>query len=219
MEKRKRQRLKPNRRVSEPQTVSTWQWAVEGYYGPQERFHMCLIVAENPWRVLQGRASQVDSRVWKFPLRVENGFGSRWRARLEAGSLSRWFRCFCLKFPTDLSWVLSKDVLCLQVSSVNLNSGQRGRSTWSQWCGPAVILPLQLGVVCVHSGFWGLGPNCQADKPLVQATQFPCTEHHLSQQPTGVMLTHSSLPLSAKEASLVVTSSSYAMQEFVLYWE
>lgn len=138
MEKRKRQRLKPNRRVSEPQTVSTWQWAVEGYSGPEERFHMCSIVAENPWRVLQGRASQVDSRVLKFPLRVKNGFGSRWRARLEAGRLSRWFSCFCLKLPTDLSWVLSEDVLCLQVSSVNLNSGLRGRPTWSQRCGPAV---------------------------------------------------------------------------------
>ena len=88
---------KTQKRKEEKAESATWQeggWATdcfhvagssEGYSGPEESFHMCLIAAENPWRILQGRESQVDSRFWKCALRVQTGFGSGWRARLEAG--------------------------------------------------------------------------------------------------------------------------------------
>lgn len=116
--------------------------------------------------------------------------------------------CFCLKCPADLSSVLSEG--CPLPSGV-LSEPQL-RPTGTADVKPVVTALLQLGW-CAHTqAAETRGPTTKQTSPQCRQAQFPCT-----QWPVRVMLTHSSLPFSDKEASLVMMSSSYTLQEFVSY--
>lgn len=152
------------------------------------------------FKVLKVRSESGDW-IWEW---VEGKTGS-WKA-LEMIQL-----CFCLKCPADLRSVLSEG--CPLPSSV-LSEPQL-RPTGTADVKPVVTVVtalLQLGRFAHTPAVETRGPTTKQTSPQCRQAQFPCT-----QRPVMVMLTHSSLPPSDKQASLVMTSSSYTLQEFVSY--